>query len=70
MTVLALPSLGPLALALPAAAFLIRIFIFFHDCCHDSYFASRRANRIVGMITGVLTFTPFDAISWTASGPT
>lgn len=49
-----------LALALPAAGLSMRIFIFFHDCCHDSYFTSRRANRIVGYITGILTFTPFD----------
>jgi omega-6 fatty acid desaturase (delta-12 desaturase) len=50
-----------LLLALPASGLSIRIFIFFHDCCHDSYFASRRANRIVGYITGILSFTPFDA---------
>jgi len=49
-----------LALALPAAALSIRIFIFFHDCCHDSFFASRRANRLVGYLTGILTFTPFE----------
>jgi acyl-lipid omega-6 desaturase (Delta-12 desaturase) len=49
-----------LALAIPAAGLHIRIFIFFHDCCHGSFFASRRANRIVGYITGVLTFTPFE----------
>jgi len=53
-----------LALAVPATSLLIRIFIFFHDCCHDSYFSSRRANRIVGYITGILTFTPFDAWKW------
>lgn len=51
-----------LALAVPATGLQIRIFIFFHDCCHGSYFASARANRIVGLITGVLTLTPFD--SW------
>ncbi len=50
-----------LALALPAAAFLVRVFIVFHDCCHDSFFASRRANRLLGYVTGVLTLTPFDA---------
>jgi omega-6 fatty acid desaturase (delta-12 desaturase) len=54
------PYLVTLALALPASALSIRIFIFFHDCCHDSYFASRRANQIVGYLTGILTFTPFD----------
>ncbi len=54
------PYLVTLALALPTAALMMRVFIFFHDCCHDSFFASRRANRIVGTITGILTFTPFD----------
>jgi len=49
-----------LLLALPAAALLIRIFIFFHDCCHDSFFGSRAANRVTGWVTGILTFTPFD----------
>ena len=49
-----------LLLAIPAAGLSIRIFIFFHDCCHDSFFASKRANRIVGYVTGILTFTPFD----------
>jgi omega-6 fatty acid desaturase (delta-12 desaturase) len=48
-----------LALALPAAFLLVRVFIFFHDCCHNSFFASRRANRILGVITGVAVFTPF-----------
>ena len=55
------PYFVALLLAVPAAGFSLRIFIFFHDCCHDSYFASRRANRIVGTITGILTLTPFDA---------
>ncbi len=54
------PLAVTLALVLPTAALMIRVFIFFHDCCHDSFFASRTANRIVGTVTGVLTFTPFD----------
>lgn len=58
--VLGWPYAVTLALALPAAALQIRIFIFFHDCCHDSFLPSRRANRIVGYLTGILTFTPFD----------
>ncbi len=54
------PTPVTLALALPAAALMIRIFIFMHDCSHDSFFASPVANRITGFVTGVLTFTPFD----------
>jgi omega-6 fatty acid desaturase (delta-12 desaturase) len=49
-----------LALAVVAAALLVRIFIFFHDCCHGSFFASRRANTILGYISGILTFTPYE----------
>jgi omega-6 fatty acid desaturase (delta-12 desaturase) len=49
-----------LALAVPGAGLLVRIFIIFHDCCHGSFLPSRRANRIVGYITGLLTLTPFD----------
>jgi acyl-lipid omega-6 desaturase (Delta-12 desaturase) len=54
------PYWATLALTVPAAALFMRIFIFFHDCCHGSYFASDRANRILGYICGVLTFTPFE----------
>ncbi len=43
-----------------AAGFLVRTFIIFHDCTHYSFFKSRRANRIIGTITGVLTLFPFD----------
>src|SRR3954469_17812128 len=46
--------------ALLAGAFLVRLFIIFHDCGHGSYFRSRRANDIVGFITGALTFTPYE----------
>jgi omega-6 fatty acid desaturase (delta-12 desaturase) len=48
-----------LVLALPTAGFLVRTFIIMHDCSHGSFFPSRRANEIVGFITGVLTLTPF-----------
>ena len=48
-----------LALAVVAAGFLIRTFIIMHDCGHGSFFKSRRANDIVGFITGVLTLTPY-----------
>ena len=49
-----------LALSVPAAGLLVRIFIFFHDCGHGSFFASRTANRALGYIAGILTFTPYE----------
>jgi omega-6 fatty acid desaturase (delta-12 desaturase) len=49
-----------LGLALAAGGLMVRIFILFHDCCHGSFFASRRANRILGYASGILTFTPFE----------
>ena len=48
-----------LILALPAGAFLLRLFAIQHDCSHGSFFAHRRANEWVGRIIGVLTLTPF-----------
>lgn len=54
------PYWTTLALALPAGGMLVRIFILFHDCCHGCFFPSRRANAILGYVTGVLTFTPFE----------
>ena len=53
-----------LPLAVLAAAFLVRIFIIFHDCGHGSFYASRSANRIVGFITGMLTLTPYHHWRW------
>ncbi len=47
-----------LALAVIAALFLVRVFIFFHDCGHNSFFPSTKANKRVGFWLGVLTFTP------------
>jgi omega-6 fatty acid desaturase (delta-12 desaturase) len=46
-------------LSLPAAGFMIRIFIIFHDCGHKAFFKSQRANNTVGRIMGILAFTPF-----------
>jgi omega-6 fatty acid desaturase (delta-12 desaturase) len=48
-----------LLLAVPAAGFMVRLFIIFHDCCHGSFFRSMRANELMGLVMGVLTFTPF-----------
>jgi len=49
-----------LAFAAVAAVLFTRIYIFFHDCCHRSFFASPRANRILGYIAGILTCTPYE----------
>jgi acyl-lipid omega-6 desaturase (Delta-12 desaturase) len=48
-----------LLLAVPAAGFLVRIFIIQHDCGHASFFKSRRANDTVGTICGYLTLVPY-----------
>jgi acyl-lipid omega-6 desaturase (Delta-12 desaturase) len=48
-----------LALAVPAAAFLVRTFILFHDCSHGSFFRSRRANAWLGGALGLLLYMPF-----------
>jgi omega-6 fatty acid desaturase (delta-12 desaturase) len=49
-----------LILTLPAAAFLVRLFILFHDCVHGSFFMSSRANTFFGYLLGVLVFTSFE----------
>jgi len=48
-----------LPLAVIAAGFLVRIFIIMHDCGHQSFFKSKKANDITGYIAGVFTFTPY-----------
>lgn len=53
-----------LPLAILAAGFLVRVFIIFHDCGHGSFFKSRKANDVVGFISGVLTFTPYHHWRW------
>jgi acyl-lipid omega-6 desaturase (Delta-12 desaturase) len=50
-----------LALAVPTAGFLIRTFIIMHDCGHGSFVPSRRANDVIGFITGTLVLTPYAA---------
>ncbi|MED3861572.1 fatty acid desaturase, partial [Priestia megaterium] len=44
-----------LPLAIVTAGFVVRIFIIFHDCCHQSFFKSRKVNNILGTISGVIT---------------
>jgi omega-6 fatty acid desaturase (delta-12 desaturase) len=49
-----------LLLALPAGAFLTRLFLIQHDCGHGAFFRSRKANDWVGRVLGVFTLTPYD----------
>lgn len=48
-----------LILSVFAAGFMIRIFIIFHDCGHGSFFKSKRLCKTVGIITGLIVFTPY-----------
>ncbi len=48
-----------LLLALPAAGFLVRLFMIQHDCGHGAFFRRRLANDWVGRVVGVLTLTPY-----------
>jgi omega-6 fatty acid desaturase (delta-12 desaturase) len=51
-----------LPLAIPAAGFLLRTFIVFHDCSHGSFFPNRTANKLTGICCALLVYTPFH--SW------
>ena len=46
-------------LSLPAAGFLVRMFIIQHDCGHGSFFKSKRANEFLGMFASIFTLTPY-----------
>lgn len=48
-----------LALSVPAAGFLVRTYIVFHDCAHGSFLPWRRANSWLGAACALLVFTPF-----------
>ena len=48
-----------LALAIPAACFLVRTFIVFHDCAHGSFLPSKRANAWLGAGLGLFVFESF-----------
>jgi len=54
-----------LILSVPAAGFLLRTFIIFHDCAHGSFLRSKRANTWLGRVLGVVVWSPFQ--SWRQS---
>jgi omega-6 fatty acid desaturase (delta-12 desaturase) len=49
-----------LLIAVPAAGFLVRLFMIQHDCGHGSLFRHRLVNDWVGRVIGALTLTPYD----------
>ncbi|MFO1070748.1 MAG: fatty acid desaturase [Geminicoccaceae bacterium] len=48
-----------LLLSIPAALFLVRLFMIQHDCGHGSFFRRRPANDWLGRCIAVLTLTPY-----------
>jgi omega-6 fatty acid desaturase (delta-12 desaturase) len=49
-----------LLLTLPAAGFLVRLFMIQHDCGHGAFFRRRTINDWVGRVIGVFTLAPYD----------
>lgn len=49
-----------LLIGIPAAGFLVRLFMIQHDCGHGSFFPNKAMNDWVGRVIGVLTMTPYD----------
>lgn len=45
---------------MPAAGFLVRVFMIQHDCGHGAFFRRRWANDWLGRVIGVVTLTPYD----------
>jgi omega-6 fatty acid desaturase (delta-12 desaturase) len=48
-----------LLLAIPYSGLMVRIFVFQHDCGHNSFFAAPLHNRILGRACSLVTLTPF-----------
>ena len=49
-----------LLLAVPAAGFVVRVFLIQHDCGHGAFFRNRAVNDWVGRVLGIMTLTPYD----------
>jgi omega-6 fatty acid desaturase (delta-12 desaturase) len=56
---LGVSSVLTVGLMVLAGGFLVRTFIVFHDCTHGSLLPSKRANRYVGRVAGLLVLAPF-----------
>ena len=53
------PAWVILLLSLITSPIVVQLFIIFHDCCHASYFKSRRACTWLGHMLGILTCTAY-----------
>ncbi len=49
-----------LLIGLPAAGFLVRLFMIQHDCGHGTLFRNRATNDWIGRVIGTVTLTPYD----------
>jgi omega-6 fatty acid desaturase (delta-12 desaturase) len=49
-----------LLLSIPAAGFVVRLFMIQHDCGHRAFFRSPWLNDWIGRVMGVFTLTPYD----------
>ncbi len=47
-------------LSIPAAGFLVRLFLIQHDCGHGSFLPGKAANDWLGRILGIFTLTPYE----------
>jgi omega-6 fatty acid desaturase (delta-12 desaturase) len=56
---LGVSTLLALVLVVPAAGFLVRVFVVFHDCAHGSLLPSKRANAFVGAFLGLFVMSPY-----------
>ncbi|MGI8427936.1 MAG: fatty acid desaturase [Solirubrobacteraceae bacterium] len=54
--------LWTLLIAVPAAGFLLRTYIVFHDCTHGSFLPTKRANEMLGKAVGLVVYSSF--VSW------
>jgi omega-6 fatty acid desaturase (delta-12 desaturase) len=57
------PYTFTLILALPTAAFMVRLSILFHDSVHGSFFRCQNVNTFFGYFLWVLVFAPFQEIT-------
>lgn len=48
-----------LALSIPTAGFMVRLFLIQHDCGHGAFFQKRSLNDWVGRALGVFSLTPY-----------